>query len=116
MKAVSIEQKPDTPKSNYVVTGLIFNNNRVVEMAKQVKPSHRSGLEITMLDGMYLHDGSLKVELQGGDFAWLLDIERHKSVHEASSFAQTIENVQGLKSLVQKKSYGTKGAEWLTIN
>lgn len=102
---ISIEEKPDKPKSNYAVTGLYFYDKTVISKAKQLKPSKRGELEITDLNKLYLEEGKLKVKLMGRGMAWL-DTGTHDSMLQASNFVATLEHRQGLKaSCIEEIAY-----------
>ena len=110
-KVLSIEEKPQNPRSNYAVVGLYFYPNRVVEVAKKIKPSPRGELEITTVNQEFLKDGALKVQLLGRGFAWL-DTGTHDSLSEASSFVEVIEKRQGLKVACLEEIAYNKG--WIS--
>jgi glucose-1-phosphate thymidylyltransferase len=112
-KAISIEEKPLIPKSNYAVTGLYFYDNHVVDMAKQIRPSPRGELEITDLNIAYMQQNKLNVSLLGRGFAWL-DTGTHDSLLEAGQFVQTVEHRQGLKvACLEEIAYRN---QWITVD
>jgi len=111
-RVVSLEEKPEKPKSNYAVVGLYFYDNSVVDKAKGLQPSPRGELEITDLNKLFLEENNLKVKLMGRGMAWL-DTGTHDSLHEASSFVETLEKRQGLKIACLEEIAYSQG--WLTL-